>query len=149
VVTSGQTTTNQTTARLGTFSIPSTGDWQVYTWVPLKDNGGNLIQVTNSGSVKTLRVTTDNGNYNANFYTLIPAYTPPASMALTATSTGGGNMSVSFPTQPGYGYQVQYKTNLSDAVWLPLGGTIAGNGSAQSVNDVTGNGSRFYRVQIQ
>jgi len=45
--------------------------------VPLKDGVGNLVQVTNNGSVKTLRATTDNGNYNANFYILIPAYTPP------------------------------------------------------------------------
>ena len=33
---------------------------------------GNLTQFT-GGAVKTLRVTTDNGNYNANFYLLMPA----------------------------------------------------------------------------
>jgi hypothetical protein len=148
VVTSGQNTTNQTTTKLGTFSVPSTGDWQIYTWVPLKDNGGNLIQVTNDGSVKTLRTTTDNGSYNANFYILIPTYTPPASMALTV-SNSGGNMGITFPTQPGYGYQAEYKTNLTDAVWIPLGGVISGDGTIWSVNDVIGVGSRFYRVRIQ
>lgn len=25
------------------------------------------------------------------------------------------NIGISFPTQPGYGYQVEYKTNLTDA----------------------------------
>lgn len=66
VVTSGVGTSNQTTTTLGTFTIPVTGDWQKYTWAPLKDAGGNLVQVT-GGAVKTLRVTTG-GNYNANFY---------------------------------------------------------------------------------
>jgi len=114
----------------------------------LKDSGGNLVQINNDGSVKTLRVTTDNGNYNANFYILIPVYTPPASMLLMV-STSSGNMSISFPTQPGYGYQVEYKTNLMDAAWILLGNAIFGDGTIQSVNDVTGEGSRFYRVRIQ
>ncbi|HEV2692577.1 MAG TPA: glycosyl hydrolase family 28-related protein [Verrucomicrobiae bacterium] len=147
-VTGGQTTTNQTTTKLGTFFVPATGDWQAYTWVPLKDGIGNLVQVTNSGSVKTLRATTDNGNYNANFYILIPAYAPPASMTLTVSNDSGG-MRLVFPTQPGYGYQAQYKTNLTDAVWIPLTGAITGDGTIQSVRDPTDGGDRFYRVQIQ
>lgn len=150
VVTGGQMTTNQTTTKLGTFSVPSTGDWQAYTWVPLKDSGGNLVQVTNDGSVKTLRVTTDNGNYNANFYILVPTYTPPAGIALTVSGGGAnGSMGISFATQPGYGYQLEYKTNLTDAVWIPLGNVISGDGTIQSVNNMPGANSRFYRVQIQ
>jgi hypothetical protein len=149
-VTGGQTTTNQSTTKLGTFSVPSTGGWQTYTWVPLKDGGGNLVQIANTGSVETLRVTTDNGNYNANFYALIPVYTPPSGMELTASnSIENGNLSISFPTQPGYGYQLEYKTNLTDAVWIPLGNTTVGDGTVHSANDVIGKGSRFYRVQIQ
>jgi hypothetical protein len=150
LVTGGQTTTNQTTSELGTFSVPSTGDWQTYTWVPLKDSGGNLVQITNMGAVETLRMTTDNGNYNANFYILIPAYTPPASTTLTFSfGTGNGNLSIFFPTQPGYNYQLEFKTNLTDAVWIPLGNTTIGDGTTQSAKDVTGNASRFYRLQIQ
>ena len=148
VVTNGWKTTNQTLVTLGTFAVPATGDWQIYTWVPLKDGQGNLVQLTNDGSVKTLRVGTDNGNYNANFYALIPVYTPPASMALT-TSASVGSLAISFPTQPGYNYQVEYKTNLTDAIWIPLGNATAGNGSIQSVRNAIGVGSRFYRVQIQ
>ncbi len=147
-VTSGSTTSSQTTTKLGMFSVPATGDWQLYTWVPLKDNGGNLVQVANDGSMKTFRVTTDNGNYNANFYILIPAYTPPVSPAL-AVSSSGGNMNISFQTQPGYGYQVEYKTNLTDAVWILLGSAIIGDGTSHSVGDAIGGGSRFYRVRSQ
>jgi autotransporter-associated beta strand protein len=148
VVTGGRMTTNQTTAKLGTFSVPSTGGWQIYTWVPLKDIGGNPVQITNDGSVKTLRVTTDNGNYNANFYILVPTYTPPTGVTLTAVNHNG-NIGISFSTQPGYAYQVEYKTNLTDAAWTPLGNVIPGDGTIQSVNDGTGGGSRFYRVRIQ
>jgi autotransporter-associated beta strand protein len=152
VVTSGQGTTNQVTAKLGTFSVPATGDWQAYAWVPLRDGSGNLIKLTNNGSVKTLRVTTDNGNYNANFYILIPSYTPPASPPLTVVANENG-FRLSFLTQPGYQYQVEYKTNLTDAAWTPLGVPLAGNGSVQAAGDAAasaaGAGSRFYRLQIQ
>ncbi|HEV2694152.1 MAG TPA: lamin tail domain-containing protein [Verrucomicrobiae bacterium] len=72
LVTSGRGTTTQATTQLGTFSVPALGGWQVYSWVPLKDATGNLAQFT-GGAVKTLRVTTDNGNNNANFYLLMPA----------------------------------------------------------------------------
>jgi autotransporter-associated beta strand protein len=150
VVTSGQTTTNQTSTKLGMFSVPSTGDWQTYTWVPLKDNGGNLVQITNDGSAKTLRATTDNGSYNANFYILIPVYTPPASVALSVVqNSGNGSIGISFPTQASYGYQVEYKTNLTDAIWIPLGNVVSGDGSIQSVSDSASASNRFYRVRIQ
>jgi hypothetical protein len=107
------------------------------------------VQVTNSGAVKTFRTTVDNGSYNANFYILIPAYTTPAVVALGVSNNGGAGIGISFPTQAGYGYQVEYKTNLTDAVWLPLGGVISGNGSVQSAGDAATGGSRFYRVRAQ
>ncbi|HXB60623.1 MAG TPA: lamin tail domain-containing protein [Candidatus Acidoferrales bacterium] len=74
LVTSGRGTSSQTTQELGTFSIPDTGNWQVYTWIPLLDTNGNLGRFT-GGSTETLRVSTDNGGYNANFYLLMPADT--------------------------------------------------------------------------
>ncbi len=66
-----------------------------------------------------------------------------------ATVNHNGNIGIPFPTQSGYGYQVEYKTNLTDAAWTPLGNMISGDGTIQSVNDMTGGGSRFYRVRIQ
>jgi hypothetical protein len=70
LVTSGQGTTNQTISRLGTFSIPNTGGYQTYAWVPLKDTGGNLVKLP-GGATETLRATTDKGGYNVNFYLLV------------------------------------------------------------------------------
>lgn len=73
LVTSDPTQSGQSILKLGTFSVPSTGGWQTYTWVPLIDAGGNLARLTTTGSPMTLRVTTDNGNYNANYYMLVTA----------------------------------------------------------------------------
>ena len=70
-VTSGAGTATQTTTSLGTFTVPVTGGWQAYRWVPLRDFGGNLAQFS-GGAVKTLRITAG-GGYNANFYALFPA----------------------------------------------------------------------------
>lgn len=59
-------------SKLGTFSVPATGGWQTYNWVPVLDASGKLARF-NGGSLETLRATTDNGNYNVNFYLLTPA----------------------------------------------------------------------------
>jgi hypothetical protein len=64
-------------------------------------------------------------------------------------SGGGGNMEISFLSQPSYSYQVEYKTNLTDAVWIPLGSTITGDGSIHSVNISIGASNCFYRMRIQ
>jgi hypothetical protein len=67
--------------------------------------------------------------------------------ALNAIQTGT-NVAISFPTQSGFNYQVQYKINLSDAVWNSLG-IFAGDNSVKSVNDPNIFSTRFYRVLIQ
>jgi hypothetical protein len=73
-VTAGRGTLTQTTVKLGTFSVPNTGGWQTYAWVPLLDTNGSLVKLT-GGSVETLRVTTDNGGDNLNCFLLIATNT--------------------------------------------------------------------------
>jgi autotransporter-associated beta strand protein len=148
LVTSGQHSTNQIVRRLGTFSVPATGNWQVYTWVPLENSSGSFAVITNTGLVQTLRVMTDNGNYNANFYQLAPTTTGVSILGLAAVLNGQG-ATLSFRTLAGYNYQVEYKDNLTDANWTPLGSAISGNGSIQSLSDTPDPSQRFYRVQIQ
>jgi hypothetical protein len=82
---------------------------------------------------------------NVSFFVLVPA---PQPITLTAT-VSGGSVIVSFPTETGSSYQVEYKNRLADATWAPLGSPVSGNGSSQSVKDPTAGSSRFYRVQIQ
>jgi hypothetical protein len=57
----------------------------------------------------------------------------------------GANIQMSFPTQIGYSYQVGYKTNLSDPIWIPIE-TIIGNGKTNSVSHPMNDPVRFYRV---
>jgi hypothetical protein len=74
-VTSGWGTPVQTTNNLGTFTVPTTGNWQGYVWVPLRDAGGNLVKLT-LGGTNTFRVTANpGGGGNVNFYALFPANT--------------------------------------------------------------------------
>ena len=58
------------------------------------------------------------------------------------------NVILSFLTQSGFSYQLQYKNSLTDANWIPLGSSTSGNDSVQSVGDLASGNSRFYRVQI-
>jgi hypothetical protein len=73
------TSSGQSAILLGTFDAPPTGNWQKYTWAPIKNNIGNLVRFT-GGGVRTLRYTVDNGGHNPNFFMLLPAdlsQTPP------------------------------------------------------------------------
>lgn len=60
----------------------------------------------------------------------------------------GTNAIISFLTQSGLSYQLEYKTNLMDANWIPLASSMSGNNAVQSVEDLAGGNSRFYRVQL-
>jgi hypothetical protein len=45
-------------------------------------------------------------------------------------------------------YQLEYKGDLRDTTWTPLGGPILGTGDSVSVtNSITGQ-QRFFRVEI-
>jgi hypothetical protein len=64
------------------FSIPNTGGWQNFTFVPLMDASlGAPAQIVFDGTASTLTVTVDGGNLNENFFVLIPAETIPVSSA--------------------------------------------------------------------
>jgi hypothetical protein len=58
-------------------------------------------------------------------------------------------MVLSFPTENGFTYQVQYKNNLTDSTWTDLGSALTGNGSVQTVTDAATAANRFYHVKVQ
>lgn len=149
-VTSGLGTTTQTTVDIGQFSVDSHG-WGTYNWIELKDGTGSPIVLTLDGSATTFRLTSTgpeaNTEANANFFMLVPLANPtPVSFQ---PSVAGGNIVLTFATETGFSYQVQYKDNLSDASWSNLGSAVVGNGANQSVSDPTVGSKRFYRLQIQ
>jgi hypothetical protein len=55
---------------------------------------------------------------------------------------------IRFKTQPGNFYQVEYSEDLGMTGWLPFGPLLLGNGSEQSVEDLSADPSRFYRIRI-
>lgn len=61
LVISGEGTTAQSTARLGSFNGAGTGNWSTYSLIPLADSGGNRVAVS-LGGVQTLRWTQQIGN---------------------------------------------------------------------------------------
>jgi len=141
-VTGGWGTTNQSTNLLGTFSVPTTA-WESYNYIPLRDGAGNLATVSFTGSTNTLRLARPgnvSGDCNANFMMLVPVFGIDA-------GTDGMNIILSFPTQSGFNYLVQYKNNLGDANWSSLV-DVAGDDTKKSVYDPATNNAHFYCVQI-
>jgi hypothetical protein len=70
---------------------------------------------------------------------------PPSLNA--AMSNNAVNLSF-FPTVSGHDYNIQYKTNLTDATRQTLS-TVPGTGSPLLVPDSTNARSRFYRIYVQ
>jgi len=133
---------------LGTFPIVKSG-WSSWTWSALVDGSGNPVKVTLDGSAKTFRLggTPIAGHDEANVGFLMLVKVAP-SPKLTASGSGGG-INVSFPTENGYTYQLQYKNNLSDPVWTSVGVPVTGDGTVKSAGDSSTSSSRFYLVKVQ
>ncbi|MEI9865762.1 MAG: Ig-like domain-containing protein [Limisphaerales bacterium] len=64
------------------------------------------------------------------------------------SSLSGSTLNLSFPTQTGFAYTVQYKTNLTDVSWNTLTVTN-GTGSTVVVTNSANSAKRFYRLYIQ
>ncbi len=61
----------------------------------------------------------------------------------------GTNVVLTWPGLVGQMYQVQYKTNLTDAVWLPINVPAQGTGASLSLtNNLGGAPQRFFRLAI-
>jgi hypothetical protein len=76
-----------------------------------------------------------------------PLSSAPTAVAITP-SLIGGTLKLSFPTQTGFGYTVQYKSKLTDTSWSTLTVTN-GTGATAVVNTSANNTNRFYRLSIQ
>jgi hypothetical protein len=142
-VTSGWGTSVQTSNVLGTFEGLGAGP-QAWQWVRLSANGQPAI--VSLGGKDTLGITTLSGNANADFFMLAPV---PPSVKLTA-SFSVTNVTLSFPTETGFGYTVQYKDDLTSGAWaaLPQATSVWGDGSVKSVSVGPVGAKRFYRLAI-
>ncbi len=67
----------------------------------------------------------------------------------TATLPGGGIVRLTFTVQPGLNCQVEFKNNLTNAFWQPLGVPIVATNTMLIVDDsLTAQPQRFYRLNI-
>jgi hypothetical protein len=93
-VTSGSTTTTQTTSPIGTFRKTPTSSATDYAFVPLTDALGNEVPISLSG-VRTLRLTfvTAGVNVNLNYLVFVPVSgTQVPFLASVSPAAGAGNV---------------------------------------------------------
>jgi hypothetical protein len=138
LVTSGAGTTNQAIERLGRWGAVGRS-YQTYDWVPLTDDTLSVPVVVKLNGRTTLRVATA-GNTNPNFFMLVPV----AGIKLSATSSPGNNL-LTLPTQPGVIYRVFYRNDLASGTWTLLK-TVLGDGTIQTLSDISIDTARFYKV---
>ena len=102
------------------------------------NNGSDIFAL----DLTALPMTTSNGggatNYASVFY-----------VQLVSTGIFNSNPTLTWPLAAGKSYQVQYKTNLTDPVWLTLPGDVTFIGATGYLNDpLPSSGQRFYRIVL-
>ena len=74
--------------------------------------------------------------------TLSPAPT------VTSIEVAGANVTLTFTTQPGRVYRVQYKDDLAAATWTVLPGDVTATATTTTKTNTRTATQRFYRVQL-
>jgi hypothetical protein len=72
----------------------------------------------------------------------------PLSVPLNA-QVSGANLILNWPGATGQTYQLEYKTNLTDSVWFPLGDPVTGTGGVLTFTNGSSLSSQgFFRLQL-
>jgi unsaturated rhamnogalacturonyl hydrolase len=109
------------------------------TTADINSPAGTTYPITASGAVAV--------NYSFNY---VPGLlTVVAKPDLTGISVSGNQSTLNWPTLTGQNYQVEFKDNLNDPAWTPLGVPQAGTGYLLNATDNSNNvPHRFYRLLI-
>jgi hypothetical protein len=98
------------------------------------DRGNYAVLVTNSSGSVTSSVVS------------LTVVLPPLSVQ---SISGNGTVTFGMSALPGYSYQLQYETNLSQTNWINLGAAIAATNTTLSASNSIGPDlQRFYRMMI-
>jgi hypothetical protein len=114
----------------------------------------NTLTLTNIALINALNyraVVSHAGGASANSLTArltVLTAAPPNSPLLSAPVVASGQFQFLLPTQNGYSYQVQSKTNLLDATWTPEQ-TVAGDGTVKLVTVDATAAQKWVRVLVQ
>jgi glucuronoarabinoxylan endo-1,4-beta-xylanase len=111
----------------------------------------SLVTTATTGSLVGDYPITASGGTAANYQIIdhtpgtLTVVTPPE---LTSGAADSAGYALSFPTVPGQLYQMEFKTNLTDAVWITLGEPLPGTGANVSVTNDTAAAASFFRLKI-
>jgi hypothetical protein len=72
----------------------------------------------------------------------------PNALRFTGATLSGGSLTLTWNSEPGSTYSIQYKDNLADAVWTPLR-SVTATGATASTTDGFSGAHRFYRIVKQ
>jgi uncharacterized repeat protein (TIGR03803 family) len=148
---SGGSYTNQDGQSFGTvFKISTSGTLtSLYSFTGGNDGAypeAGLVQ----GSDGSFYGTTESGGEGAagTVFRLTVAATAAAPVFQSATLTHG-TLSLTWTTEPGGMYQLQYNSDLNSSIWNNLGSALTATGATLSTNETVTNGPpRFYRVEV-
>ena len=122
-----------------------------YAQVTFVDNAQVTLRVeTSTNCVNPLPVGSQGDSINLNYFMLVPVDQTTNSLTQpnVVAKLSGTTLSLSFASQSGAYYQVEYKTTLTDATWTSLGNKLTGTGSTLTATDTIGTTTRFYRVLV-
>lgn len=110
-----------------------------FTWKPANAPSTNSISV----------IVTDDGTpplSDTQTFT-VTVYLPPQ---LKSAGISGNQFTISWQTIAGQNYQIEYKDDLNDPSWTPIGNPISGTGGLVTVtNSLTSPTQRFFRIVLQ
>jgi len=109
------------------------------TTADINSPAGTTCPITASGALAV----------NYSFSYLDGTLTVLAKPELNGSSTGADQYTLSWPTILGQNYQVEYKDNLDDPSWTPIGVPVPGTGNLLDISDNDNNRPhRFFRLMI-
>jgi hypothetical protein len=114
-----------------------------FTWTNLQF----LASATSTNTVLQFQAENDTSYFGLDDVSVIPVPAP----AVQLTPQSGGALQLSWLTAPGLTYQLQYKTNMAQDAWLPLGEPFVATNSTSSLldtNSATVDPQRFYRLAL-
>ncbi|HEX5221186.1 MAG TPA: lamin tail domain-containing protein [Verrucomicrobiae bacterium] len=110
----------------------------VIAWTP------NSAPATNNFTVVAIDDGTPSLSATQSFTVIV---VPPPTLA--NFTLNGDHLTFSWMSVPGQFYQVEYKDDLNDAEWIPLGAAMMGTGGPLNINSsITNSPRRFFRLRV-
>lgn len=101
-------------------------------------SGSEMTHIINgTGATLNSAVTTATANY---------LWLDPTFGLRAGLDPAGANIAITLPTESWHGYQLQYKSALTDPGWLNSGAPFGGNDTLETVAISPSSGARFYRA---